>query len=159
MVVTAKTKHILIWTLVIWAAFVLIQSLFFKFQGHEETRIIFNTIADWMAETGFLAWAADSFASKGGYAVGSVELVAAVLLLVPGTRTYGAIITLVIISGAIFFHLFTPLGIDRVIDNQGKTDGGTLFYMACSVWLSSAAIIALQYMNSLKTADQNLAKG
>ncbi|MEQ9022907.1 MAG: hypothetical protein RLN82_09130, partial [Pseudomonadales bacterium] len=109
---TAKTKQILIWALVVWIAFVLIQSLFFKFQGHEETRIIFSTIADWMTETGFLAWAADSFASTGGYAVGSVELVAAVLLLIPGTRTYGAIITLVVISAAIFFHLFTPLGID-----------------------------------------------
>jgi hypothetical protein len=47
-------------------------------------------------------------------------------------------------SGAIFFHLATPLGVNRAIDAAGNTDGGVLFFMACGVWLSCAALI---YMN------------
>ena len=136
--------QILIWVLVVWSAFVLAQSLFFKFQGHEETRIIFNTIGEWMAGIGFLAWAAEPFAAIGGYTVGTVELVAAILLLIPRTRLYGALITIAVLSGAIFFHLFTPLGVDRVINASGDTDGGALFYMACSVWVACVAIAALQ---------------
>ena len=46
-------KTILPWVLVIYIAFVFIQSLFFKFAGSQETVIIFNTIGDWMAGIGF----------------------------------------------------------------------------------------------------------
>ena len=38
-------------------------------------------------------------------------------------------------SGAVSFHLFTPLGIDP------NNDGGGLFAMAVVVWLSSIAIL------------------
>jgi len=48
-----------------------------------------------------------------------------------------------VISGAIFFHLFTPLGVVRVVDAAGNTDGGVLFYMACGVWVSCLALIFL----------------
>ena len=41
-----------------------------------------------------------------------------------------------IITGAIFFHLFTPLGID-------VGDGGVLFAMACGVWASATALLFL----------------
>jgi uncharacterized membrane protein YphA (DoxX/SURF4 family) len=136
--------QILIWVLVAWSAFVLVQSLFFKFQGHEETRIIFNTIGEWMAGIGFLAWAADPFSTIGGYTVGTVELVATILLLIPKTRFYGALLAIAVLSGAIFFHLFTPLGVDRVINANGDTDGGALFFMACSVWAACLAIAVLQ---------------
>jgi hypothetical protein len=44
---------------------------------------------------------------------------------------------LVIISGAIVFHLFTPLGVEI------KGDGGLLFALACGVWLSSVAILLI----------------
>jgi len=139
-----QKRQILVWVLVAWSAFVLVQSLFFKFQGHEETRIIFKTIGEWMAGIGFLAWAADPFASIGGYAIGIVELIATVLLIIPKTRLYGALLTIAVLSGAIFFHLFTPLGVDRIINAEGDTDGGALFYMACSVWAACIAITTLQ---------------
>jgi hypothetical protein len=44
------------WILVIYIAFVFIQSLFFKFSGSEETAIIFDTITDWMAGIAALGW-------------------------------------------------------------------------------------------------------
>lgn len=129
------------WALSIFVAFVFIQSLAFKFSGSQETVIIFNTIADWMAGITVLAPIAEIFRSYGGTAVGSVELVASIMILIPATRVYGAITALGVISGAIFFHLFTPLGVNRVVDAAGNTDGGVLFMMACGVWLSSVIII------------------
>ncbi len=131
------------WVLVLFICFVFIQSLFFKFAGSEETVIIFNTIADWMSGIGAFAWAAEGFRTYGGNTVGITELIASILLLIPRTRLYGAILALIVISGAIFFHLFTPLGVVRTIDAAGNTDGGALFFMACGVWVASAITIYL----------------
>ncbi|MBL8157361.1 MAG: hypothetical protein JNM70_24535, partial [Anaerolineae bacterium] len=55
----------------------------------------------------------------------------------------GAAMALGVISGAIFFHLFTPLGV-AVINADGSSDGGELFALACGVWLASAALLALR---------------
>ena len=141
-------KNIAIWVLVAWSAFVLVQSLFFKFQGHEETQIIFGTIGEWMAGIPFLGWAAAPFESVGGYVVGAVELIAAIMLVIPKTRAIGALTAMLVLTGAIFFHLFTPLGVVRVINAAGDTDGGALFFMACSVWVSSLLILILGAKNS-----------
>ena len=132
----------------VWSGFVLIQSLFFKFQGHEETQIIFNTIGGWMAEIPPLAAFSGGFEAIGGYAVGIVELIAVILLFIPKTRVIGAITAVFVLSGAIFFHLFTPLGVVRVINAAGDTDGGALFFMACSVWVSCVLILILGAKNS-----------
>ncbi len=134
-------KKAITWLLVIYICFVFIQSLFFKFAGSEETVIIFSTIGNWMSGVGFLKPIADGFTSYGGYLVGIVELVASILLLIPRTRVWGALLGLVVISGAIFFHLFTPLGVVRVVDAAGNTDGGVLFIMACGVWLSCLVLV------------------
>jgi hypothetical protein len=41
-------------------------------------------------------------------------------------------------TGAISFHLFTPLGVDP------NHNGGGLFMAACGVWLSMAALLVLR---------------
>ncbi|MEM8492746.1 MAG: DoxX family membrane protein [Pseudomonadota bacterium] len=127
----------------IFVAFVFVQSLFFKFSGSEETVIIFSTIGQWMSSIGLPAFVANLFGEFGGYGVGTTELVASALILIPATRKLGASIAFVVMSGAIFFHLGTPLGVDRVVDAAGNTDGGALFFTAVGVWVSSAVIIAL----------------
>lgn len=137
---TAKKGFI--YLLIAFVVFVFVQSLFFKFAGDEQTNIIFNTIAEWMKTVG-LGFIAPAFAAYGGYVIGGTELVASGLLVNPKTRNIGALLGLAVISGAIFFHLFTPLGVDRVIDAEGNTDGGALFYMACGVWVSCALILIL----------------
>lgn len=141
------TKQRLIYLLIAYVIFVFIQSLFFKFAGSEETDIIFSTIAQWMNDVG-LGFIAPTFESIGGYVIGSAELVASVLLLIAATRRFGALLGLGIISGAIFFHLATPLGVVRQINAAGDTDGGVLFFMACGVWLSCALILYLTKDNS-----------
>ncbi|MFT5136266.1 MAG: hypothetical protein ACI9XU_001351 [Arenicella sp.] len=132
-------KKGLLYALIAYVIFVFVQSLFFKFTGSKETDIIFSTIAQWMNDVG-LSFIAPIFESVGGLVIGSTELIASILLLFAGTRKFGAVLGLSVISGAIFFHLFTPLGINRVVDAAGNTDGGILFFMACGVWVSCALI-------------------
>lgn len=137
---TAKKGFI--YALIAYVVFVFVQSLVFKFSGSEQTDIIFSTIAQWMTTVG-LDFIAPTFESIGGYAVGGTELIASFLLIIPATRRLGAALGFVVISGAIFFHLGTPLGVDRVINEAGDTDGGVLFFMACGVWLSCLLIFIL----------------
>ena len=140
------TKKNLIYALIAYVIFVFVQSLFFKFTGSEETDIIFATIGQWMNTVG-LGAIAPSFEAYGGYLIGTTELVASVLLIIATTRRLGALLGLSVISGAIFFHLFTPLGVVRTVNAAGDTDGGVLFFMACGVWLSCALILYLSRDN------------
>lgn len=147
------------WALAIFIAFVFLQSLFFKFSGSEETVIIFTTIGEWMAGISLLEPISQAFKEHGGNVVGSVELVASALVLIPRTRVWGALLGLGVISGAIFFHLFTPLGVVRVVDAAGNTDGGALFYMACGVWVSCAVLIYLGRDQLLELVRSDAASG
>lgn len=132
------------WLLAAFIALVFLQSLFFKFSGSEETVIIFNTIADWMAGFDVLAVLVEPFRTYGGNTIGSLELLASALILLPATRVFGALLGFGVISGAIFFHLFTPLGVVRIVDAAGNTDGGVLFSMACGVWVACITLIWLE---------------
>ena len=135
------------WILTLFVAFVFIQSLFFKFTGSPETVYIFEGKLDpWAASLGFKGVFAPGgiFSAK---VVGSVELVASILVLLGAwmarqrlVQVAGAAIGLAVISGAIFFHLFTPLGIE-VINADGSSDGGELFMLACGVWVSCALLL------------------
>ena len=138
------------WLLTIYVAFVFIQSLFFKFTGSPETVYIFQGKLDpWAATLGF----AGVFAPGGIFSakvVGTFELIASLLLLggaaMSTQRTVqvlGAAMGLGVISGAIFFHLFTPLGV-AVVNTDGSSDGGELFALACGVWLCCAALLWLR---------------
>ena len=138
-----KLRLIFRFLLLIWVSFVFLQSLFFKFLGHDETDIMFSTIANWMYSIGFPDIFAQGFKSFGAYMVGGVELFAVALLWLTRTRLFGALLGIIVISGAIFLHLATPLGIDRVINEAGDTDNGALFFMACSVWVSCLLIAVL----------------
>ncbi len=143
-----KIIQYLPWGLAIFIAVIFLKSLFFKFTNSFETQLIFGTIGDWMAGVGFLEFAAAGFTAYGGYVVGSVELVTSVLLLVRKTQALGAVLALGVISGAIFFHLFTPLGVSIIINEAGDRDGGQLFAMALLIWFFSLALMWLR-RNSL----------
>lgn len=128
----------------VFIAFVFIQSLFFKFSGSYETEHIFGTLAQW---SGF-PW----FGVFGGYMIGFAELFAAILLFTK-LHGVGVVMSTGIMTGAIFFHLFTPLGIQMPeFNSTGEVvgnDGGLLFGMACLVWLSGAFLSIRDY------TDQN----
>jgi hypothetical protein len=52
-------------------------------------------------------------------------------------RIFGAALAIGIMTGAIYFHLFTPLGVDILGDR------GELFTLACGVWISGWVILAM----------------
>jgi uncharacterized membrane protein YphA (DoxX/SURF4 family) len=124
-----NTRSITVLVLSLFIAFVFVQSLFFKFTGSDESIFIFSTLRDWSGIA--------LFEPFGRWLIGTSELVASILLFIPRTRIWGAGMALVIISGAIVFHLFTPLGVEIM------GDGGLLFALACGVWISSATILVL----------------
>lgn len=133
--------------LALYIAFVFLQSLFFKFSNSPETQYIFGTLDAWGTSLGFPGL----FAPRGifgQYVVGSAELVASALLLAglalgrPLLLAGGALLALGVISGAIFFHLFTPLGV-QVRNTDGSLDGGELFALACGVWVAAAGLLVL----------------
>jgi hypothetical protein len=143
-------KSNLHWLLTLFVAFVFIQSLFFKFSGSPETVYIFETKLDpWAASLGLPGVFAPGgiFSAK---VVGVAELLASILLLAGAAlsrqravQVLGAALGLGVISGAIFFHLFTPLGV-AVVNTDGTSDGGELFLLACGVWLSCAGLLWLR---------------
>jgi hypothetical protein len=109
------------WVMQVTAAVILGQTLFFKFAGAAESRYIFSTL-------GVEPW--------GRIGTGVIELVAVILLLTPGTIVLGAVLSMGLMSGAIFSHL-TRLGIEV----QG--DGGLLFMLACTVMIASGVVAVL----------------
>jgi hypothetical protein len=133
--------------LTLYIAFVFIQSLFFKFTNSPETQYIFGTLDAWGASLGWPGlFATDGIFSQ--YVVGTGELIASIILLLALSmrfrllRPFGALMALGVISGAIFFHLFTPLGVS-VLNTDGTHDGGELFALACGVWIAAAILIWL----------------
>jgi putative oxidoreductase len=119
----SRGQNIVSWILQLLAAIVLFQTLFFKFTGAKESVYIFSAL-------GLEPW--------GRIGSGVVELIASVLLVIPSTVTFGAILSLGVISGAIFSHL-TKLGIALPAVN----DRGELFALAVLVFVCSASVLVL----------------
>jgi hypothetical protein len=110
------------WLLQLIVAGILLQTLFFKFTGAEESVYIFTTL-------GAEPW--------GRIGSGVAELVASILLLVPATIPLGAVLSLGVMAGAIVSHL-AVLGIEI------KGDGGLLFGLAVTVFVLSTAILIIR---------------
>ncbi|MGF7214927.1 putative membrane protein YphA (DoxX/SURF4 family) [Spirosoma lacussanchae] len=103
------------------AAIILLQTLYFKFGAQAESVYIF-------AKLGVEPW--------GRIGSGVVELMAAILILIPRTSWIGAGIGLGVMAGAILSHL-TVLGVDIL------GDGGYLFFLGVVVAVSCVVILFL----------------
>jgi hypothetical protein len=114
--------QILSWVLQLTVAGILLQTLFFKFTGAEESVYIFSTL-------GAEPW--------GRIGSGVAELMAAVLLLVSATAPFGALLTMGLMAGAIGSHL-TVLGIEI------RGDGGLLFGLAVTAFAGSAIVLLVR---------------
>lgn len=112
---------ILSWVVRIVPAAILLQTLFFKFTAAPESVYIFETL-------GMEPW--------GRLGSGVAELAAALLLLAPSKKIYGALLALAVMAGAIGSHL-TKLGIEV----QG--DGGLLFALAWAVVVCCLAVLGM----------------
>jgi len=117
----SKTEQVVSWICRIVAAVILAQTLLFKFTGAEESIYIFSKV-------GLEPW--------GRYVSGVAELIAVILLLTPRFAWAGALLALGVISGALVSHL-------TVLGSVVKDDGGLLFGLAITVFVTSAVIAFL----------------
>ena len=119
----SKAFVITSWALRGIVAVILLQTLFFKFTGAKESVYIFSTL-------GIEPW--------GRIGSGVVELIASILLLMPRTVVYGAVVSLGTIGVAILSHL-TKLGVTL----PAVGDHGELFALAVLVFVCSAAVLVM----------------
>ena len=85
---------IISWILRIFAAAILLQTLYFKFTAHPDSVAIFTEI---------------NMEPQGRIIIGIIELITAILLLVPQSVAYGALLGMGVMAGAIIGHI-TELG-------------------------------------------------
>lgn len=129
-----KPLSILSLVLRIGIAIIFIQTLYYKFTAHPDSVHIFSALG------------VEPFGRIG---LGIIELITAILLLVPRTKLWGILIGLGIISGAIFSHLL-------VIGTEVKGDSGGLFLLAIIVMIASLILMFIhkdefkELVNSLK---------
>ena len=110
---------IILWIIKLTAVIILLQTLYFKFTGAEESVYIFQTLG------------IEPFGRIGS---GVVELIASILILIPRTTLLGALLGLGTMLGAIFSHIF-------VIGIEVKNDGGTLFVLAVITLISCLLLV------------------
>lgn len=102
-------------------AVILIQTLRFKFTAHPDSVYIFTQVG---------------LEPYGRIGIGLLELISAILILIPRTVWAGAGLTVGIIGGAVMMHL-TQLGIEV------NGDGGSLFYLALVTEVLSLIVLWL----------------
>jgi hypothetical protein len=122
-----KAQSIVSWILQLTVAVILLQTLFFKFTAAEESVYIFSTVGQYVP--GAEPW--------GRVGSGVIELIAALLLVVPATVSVGALITMGVMASAIATHL-TILGIEV------KGDGGLLFGLALTAFVGSLVVLVIR---------------
>jgi uncharacterized membrane protein YphA (DoxX/SURF4 family) len=126
-----KIQLILIWVLRLVAAYIMLQTLYFKFTGHEQSIRLFTQL-------GMEPW--------GRIGTGIFELVASVLILYPRTTGFGAGLGMGLMAGAIFFHV-TKLGL-KFDGDYGLFTMAVISFVCCAILFT---IYRSQVFGLLKT--------
>lgn len=127
-----KTRTIISWTLRILIAIIFLQTLYFKFTAHPDSVHIFSELG---------------IEPYGRIGVGIFELITSILLLINRTKIIGIVLSIGVISGAIFSH-FLVIGINV------KGDSGSLFILAIIVFVASLFLTYLHKTELLKTVNK-----
>lgn len=123
-------SRLLPWPPALFIAWVFLWYLQYKFTGHPGSVYLFDILTKWLGFPGYEA------VMRIG--TGAAELFASALILYPRTQAIGALMSTGIMTGAIFFHVVSPLGIDPY------SDGADLFKKACAVWVFGLGIAYLR---------------
>ena len=118
-------RHIALWILRLIPALILLQTLYFKFTAHPQSVKLFTQIG---------------MEPYGRIGTGVLEMVAAFLLLIPRLTGYGAILGLVMMTGALYFHL-TKIGV--------YFDGDPVLFIYALITFVCCAILIFVYKNQL----------
>ena len=147
------------WAAALFITAIFLDSLRFKFTGHNTPEHIFTTLRDWSG--------IGLFYPAGPWVIGLGELLSSLLVLIIPLALFfmgkkealyksqflGALLAFGIMSGAIVFHLFTPLGINTPTEWAGDkvtAEGPALFIAACITW-ACAVLIMLWRKSDLKS--------
>ena len=109
------------------AAFIMLQTLYFKFTAQPESVYIFT-------QAGMEPW--------GRIGTGVAELIASVLILIPRTIVFGALMAIGLMLGAIATHLF-------ILGVEVQNDGGQLFGYALIVLAASVVLLIMHFDRKL----------
>ncbi len=120
-------RPIAIWILRLVPAIILLQTLYFKFTAHPESVKLFTEIG---------------IEPYGRIGTGILELIASVLLLIPRFTGYGAILGLIMMTGALYFHL-TKIGI--------YFNGDPLLFIYAVITFICCAILIFVYKERLES--------
>ncbi len=115
-----------IWILRLVPAIILLQTLYFKFTAHPQSVKLFTLIG---------------MEPYGRIGTGVLELFAAILLLIPAFTGYGAILGLIMMTGALYFHL-TKIGI--------YFDGDPVLFIYALITFVCCAVLIFLYKNQLE---------
>ena len=129
-----KSTKIISWIAAIVAAIIMLQTLYFKFSAASESVFIFTTLG---------------LEPYGRIGIGVLELIASLLLLLPLTRVYGALLGAGLMLGAVAAHV-TQLGI--VVMN----DGGYLFGLCIAVLFTCCVCLYIEKSKIITTVKQLL---
>ena len=124
-----RTK-ILSWIARLLAAVILLQTLFYKFTGAQESKFIFTKL-------GAEPW--------GRIGSGIMELIASILILIPATTAYGSLLGLGIMGGAILSHIMV-LGLVVQYDHGQLFVYALLVFICCFylVWINRKSLPVLK---------------
>lgn len=120
-------------------ALIYLQTLFFKFTYAPETQVIFKDLGGRL----------------GASAAGMGELLTVVLLLIPRTAAWGALLSAAVMAAAIASHLLV-IGIAVPAPDGAGTDGGALFAMAIFVSALTGFVLAMRYRQITRDVNRLL---
>ena len=119
-------RAIALWILRLVPAVILLQTLYFKFTANPQSVKLFTMIG---------------MEPYGRIGTGVIELIAAILILIPRFTGYGAIIGLIMMTGALYFHL-TKIGV--------YFDGDAGLFIYALITFVCCAILIFVYKNQLE---------
>jgi len=122
-----SVRPIVIWILRLVPAIILLQTLYFKFTAHPESVKLFTEIG---------------MEPYGRIGTGILELIASILILIPRFTGYGAILGLIMMTGALYFHL-TKIGI--------YFNGDPLLFIYAVITFICCAILIFVYKKQLES--------
>lgn len=121
-------QNIGLWILRLIPAIILLQTLYFKFSAHPQSVKLFTIIG---------------MEPYGRIGSGILEGIAAILILIPRFTGFGALLGLMMMTGALYFHL-TKLGINF--------DGDPILFIYALVTFICCAALILLHKHQLEQA-------
>lgn len=122
-----RGRRLLVWPAALYVAFIFLWYEQYKLLGHPGSVALFTTLTDWLGVSGH------EHVMRIG--VACAEITASLFILVPALQGLGGLGAIAVMTGAIFFHVATPLGVDPY------GDGGVLFKEAISVWTAGWIVV------------------